>query len=426
MASVSDELTALAAEAYVYGYPLVTDLSMVEACLTKGFGAVPAAPSNRFAHATELVGPSAPFVSINNDTIYSIAQVDLSAGPMVMHVPDTAGAYYVLQFVDAWTNNFAYVGRRATGTGESEWLIVPPGWAGRAPEGVAGVIEAPTAVVSVVGRFACDGPDDLPRVQALQKDLTLTPLHVSPASGLPETDPGIPEELLFFERMRGWMADFPPSVADQDHQDRFQPLGLLEEGPSPYGPGADPALVRDLTAGPAAGKARLEEALTSPQGKESGEPGAWAMNLHLFDHNLDHLGVGTLVSPEWRIADREKSYLVRAVAARAGLWGNHGYEAVYAHTFTDSDGRPLDGSPAYVLRFDQPPPVDAFWSLTMYETPDYHLVDNPADRYSIGDRTRGLVHGDDGSLTIHLQHDRPADPTEAANWLPTPREDSGP
>ncbi|MFF1798546.1 DUF1214 domain-containing protein, partial [Kitasatospora sp. NPDC058263] len=123
---------------------------------------------------------------------------------------------------------------------------------------------------------------------------------------------------------------------------------------------------------------------------------------------------------EWRIPDRRAAYLSRAAAARAGLWGNHAYEATYAMTYDDADGRPLSGAHRYTLRLDQPPPAEAFWSVTMYGLPDYYLVANPIERYSIGDRTPGLVYAEDGSLTLRLQHDRPTDPAEEANWLPTP------
>ncbi|MFB6422318.1 DUF1254 domain-containing protein [Streptomyces microflavus] len=419
------DLVDLAAEAYIYGYPLVYDLSMMGTSLRDGFGALSAAPFNRFAHSKHLADHRTEFVSVNNDTLYSIAQLDLTGGPLRLHVPDTGGAYYVLQFVDAWTNNFAYVGRRATGTGEGDWLIVPPGWSGSVPDGVRGVIDAPTAVVTVAGRNACDGPGDLPRVRALQEQFTLTPLDGRPhRTGLPTPEPGVPEELRFFEELRVWMADFPPSPADQAYQDRFQPLGLLEEGPSPYA-AADPALVGALTQGLERGRARVEGVSRAGTGG-GGRPGSWNTNPHLFDYNLDHLGVGTIDSPEWRIADREASYLDRAVAARIGLWGNHGYEAVYAQTFQDSEGRQLNGAHSYALRFPEPPPVESFWSVTMYDTPDYYLVDNPAGRYSIGDRTPGLVHADDGSLTLYLSRERPADPARAANWLPAPAGDFRP
>ena len=137
---MTDDLAALAADAYVYGFPLVIDLQAVGGGVD--MGSLAPAPFNSFSHASKLAGPEDRFVSINNDTIYSIAQVDVSGGPVLLCVPDTAGRYYVLQFVDAWTNNFAYVGRRATGTAAGSFLLVPPGWKSDPPDG-ASVIEFP-------------------------------------------------------------------------------------------------------------------------------------------------------------------------------------------------------------------------------------------------------------------------------------------
>ncbi|RKE19774.1 DUF1254 domain-containing protein [Streptomyces sp. TLI_171] len=405
----------LAAEAFVYGYPLVANLDAVGAVHRRGMGPIGPTEWNTFGHASELGTAATHFVSVNNDTLYSMAPLDLSGGPLVLHVPDTGGAYDVLQFVDAWTNNFAYVGRRSSGTAEQTWLIAPPGWQGTAPEDIP-VIVAPTAVAALVVRNSCEGPDDLDRVRALQQQLTLAPLAPGGVlAGLPEPDPGVPEELAFLERMRVWAAAFPPAAADVEFQQRFAPIGLLDAGRSPYLDG--PAeWVAALAKGLAAGKERVEAA-TGSTGEATGE---WSANLHLFDYNLDFLGPGTRAEPQWKIADRRAAYLSRAVAARAGLWGNHAYEAAYATTYNDSDGVPLDGSRAYTLRFEQTPPVGAFWSVTMYSTPDYLLVANEIDRYSIGDRTPGLVYADDGSLTLHLQRERPSDADEFANWLPTP------
>ena len=210
------------------------------------------------------------------------------------------------------------------------------------------------------------------------------------------------------------MLAYPPSSQDQAYQQRFAPLGLLDKDP-PY---ADcPAeLTRALTAGAQAAKQQMETAL-----KQGGTMGpvvnGWTLTFHLFDYNLDYLGLGTIDDPAWKIADRQGSYLARALAARAGLWGNHGYEAAYPMTFVDADGDQLDGHHRYVLRFDQDPPVDAFWSITMYDLPDFYLVANPINRYSIGDRTPGLRHDSDGSLTIVIQHEQPAD---TSNWPPAP------
>ncbi|KAB2583480.1 hypothetical protein BS297_20465, partial [Rhodococcus erythropolis] len=150
--------TELAAQAYIYGFPLVFNLDQVNRYVHDGVGANPAAPFNTFSHARTLAGPADTFVTINNDTVYSMAQIDLSVGPVALHVPDTDGRYYVLQFVDAWTNNFAYVGHRATGTKSGDFLLVPPTWTGT-PTAQTTVIRFPTTVASIVGRWACGGDD---------------------------------------------------------------------------------------------------------------------------------------------------------------------------------------------------------------------------------------------------------------------------
>ena len=407
------DLTALAAEAYVYGFPLVFDLQQVDRFVRQGIGSLSPAPFNRFSHATALASPADRFVSINNDTLYSIAQLDLDAGPLLLRVPDAAGRYYVLQFVDAWTSNFAYVGRRATGTGAGSFLIAPPGWTGRGP-GAARVIEAPTTVATIVGRWACAGPADQPAVHALQGELALDALDDRPVppSGVPWPAAARPE-LGFFEQLRTWLRAFPPAAPDQAYQQRFAPLGLLDPEP-PY---ADPPaeLARALTAGVDTAKQRMDSALKS--GDLAPEVNGWRFTVHSFDYNLDHLGPGTIDNPAWKMKDRRTSYLARALAARAGLWGNHGYEAAYPMTYTDADGDQLDGHHRYTLTFDQEPPVAAFWSITMYDLPDFYLVANPIDRYSIGDRTPGLRRDADGSLTILIQHEQPAD---TSNWLPAP------
>jgi len=408
----TDHLEGLAAEAFIYGFPLVFDLQEVERFTRQGLGALAPAPLNVFSHATSLAGPKDTFVSINNDTLYSIANVDTSGGPVRMDVPDADGRYYVMQFVDAWTNNFAYVGRRATGTAAASHLLVPPAWDGEEPDD-ATVIRCPTAVVSIVGRWAVDGEDDLPIVRALQRDLKLTPS--GDGAGLPTPDPNVPDEVEFFERLRVWAQAFPPAARDRDYQQRFEPLGLLAQQ-SPY---TDPAsdLVAALKAGLAAGREHMEQALESGS---SPQQNGWNLTYHVFDYNLDFFEVGALDEDRWKLPADPGRYLVRALSARGGLWGNHGYEAAYAMVYVDGDGQPLDGRLGYELRFTTPPPCGAFWSVTMYDTPDFYLVENPIGRYSIGDRTPGLHYAEDGSLTIVIQRDEPSEPERRANWLPAP------
>jgi hypothetical protein len=414
------ERVKLAAQAYIYGYPLVYNLREVTEFVAGG-GSLPVqAPFNDFGYARELLGPETKFVSPNNDTLYTLAMCDVRHGPLVLHVPDTGGRYYVLQFVDAWTNNFADIGRRATGTGEASYLLAPEDWTGEPPAGVE-LLSVPSGVFSIIGRVQVDGEADLPAAHALQDQFTLTPLSAADGDSDGELgnvgtpDPRVGEQLAWWEQCRVNLAAFPPPAADAPFLALATQFGLTATE-SPYRD-PDPGLAEVLAAGAAAGQQMIEEL-----GK--GDPAAaingWSTTLHMFDYNLDRLGLGTLNTAEWKIADRTKAYVTRSVIARGGLWGNHGYEANYAFVWTSEDGDPLDGTDhTYELRLTTTPPVDAFWSLTMYDVPDFYLVSNPIDRYSIGDRTPGLETAEDGSVTIYMQTEEP-EAEKRSNWLPAP------
>ncbi|MEZ4504635.1 MAG: DUF1254 domain-containing protein [Thermomicrobiales bacterium] len=419
----------MAVRAYIYGYPMVFDIDEVVEISSSGKMAA-SGPINRFGHATVLGRPSDTFVSINNDTLYSIANCDVTNEPLVLHLPAVGDRYRVMQFVDAWTNNFAYLGTRATGNGEGFFLLAGPNWTGDVPQGMT-LIQAPTNVFSIVGRHAVDGAADIPNVVAVQEQTWLTPLsvypHVSDGSDrklgdwdVAPFDTRVGEDLVFWEKFRSWLKLFPPPAEEKPFVDRLAPLGLLSDE-SPY-VDPDPALAETLKAAQAKGMDTIVAA-----GKQGGaKVNGWSSAAHLFDYNLYRLGPGTIDAPEWKLTDSKVVYAVRAVAANGGLWGNHGYEAYYAWAFVDGDGNQLNGANNYVMHFDTMPPAKAFWSITMYNTPKYYLVENPIDRYSIGDRTPGLQMNDDGSLDIYLQREAPADPKQQANWLPTPEGDFRP
>jgi hypothetical protein len=295
---------------------------------------------------------------------------------------------------------------------------VPAGYAGEVPAGAA-PIEVPSDLALIVGRVQVDGEADLPAVHAVQDGFEITPAPGSGAGdGAPHADPRVAEELAFWERFRVYLRRFPPPPADTLFVELARAAGLLDEE-SPF-IDADTALREALIEGAAKGR-ELVDSLASGHGTA---PGTWTSALHMFDYNLDRCGPGTIDAPEWKISDRKQAYVTRAVAARAGLWGNHGYEADYEIIHQDEHGDALNGEHRYAVTFEPPPPADAFWSLTMYDTPDYYLVDNPIDRYSIGDRTPGLRY-DGGAVTVYLQADSPGD-DKATNWLPAPRGDFRP
>jgi len=424
---MNDKKLSLAAEAYLYGYPLVYNIQEMINTASKPEIAW-SAPVNTFGHARDLLDPETEFVSPNNDTLYTMAMVDVTQEAQVLHLPDTQGRYYVMQFIDAWTNNFAYLGRRATGTQEGYYLLAGPDWHGQVPEGVT-LLRAPTHVFAIVGRYATTGGDDLAQVWALQEDTWLTPLSRYPQQpdksqrtlgdwDLAPYDARVGDDLKFWEQFRACMRLFPPSAIDQVYQRKFEPLGLLAEE-SPY-INPEPALAEALKAGQTEFWAFLEANLAP------GEPvNGWNFMVDAFNYNMDHLGIGTLDTPEWKLGDRATAFFIRAVVARVGLWGNHSYEAAYPSLFLDEHGEQLNGAHKYVLHFDELPPVDAFWSVTMYDIPKFYLVANPINRYSIGDRTPGLKYNSDGSLDIYMQHESPG-PDKESNWLPAPEGDFRP
>jgi hypothetical protein len=416
------EQVKLAAQVFIYGYPLVYSLNEMSRFPRGTATLYPGRtlPYNTFGYIRDLIGPDAHFVSPNNDTLYLLMIGDVRNGPLVLHVPDTQDRYYVLQFADAWSNNFAYVGRRATGTQEASYLIAEHGYSGPVPVGMK-VIHAPSGVFILVGRIAVNGEADLPAAHALQDQFTVTPLSVyqggaapAAAPGLPKADPGVPDDLKWWEKLRVALAAFPPPPADAPFLAICEKFGLTKAESTYIDAPAE--LEQVLMLGQKAAEDKIEELIKTSIKRVNG----WQNTIHVFDYNLDYFEIGTLNSPQWIVAERKMAYILRAVAARAGLWGNHGYEANYQLVYIDAEDKLLDSANRYELHLPVPPPVDAFWSLTMYDASEFYLVANPINRYSIGDRTPGLKYNADGSLTIYMQKDSPGADKES-NWLPTPQ-----
>jgi hypothetical protein len=359
-------------------------------------------PENQLVSIAALTDPSTRTVVLpNHDTTYTVGRVQLAGGPRVIDVPDTAGRYYVIQLLDAYSNTFAYVGRRTTGTRPGSYAVVPPGYKGALPAGVKR-IQSPTNLVWVLGRTLVNDQADMPAVAELMRGYRSTALDAWTAGqrqdplvlgGFPATPPVvIPTGLDYFARLGEILASDPPPRRDACALRAFAKAGI--------GPDLKPT-GRTLVAAFRAGKRIVARA----------------------ERRADRFGAkgyNGWLNPGPYIGAYGRNYLGRAVIATAALGANTRPETVYPLAVDDISGRPLSGRHRYTIRFPrgQQPPANAFWSVTAYGK-DRYLVRNPIDRYAVGDRTKGLRRGRDGSLTIYVQHRRPAG-AAAANWLPVP------
>lgn len=398
---LSGDPRSLSYDAYVYLYPLVTmEVSRRQAVNVAtgqkpGFG-----PPNEFHHIRAF--PPADFRAVvrpNFDTLYSAAWLDLAAGPVILKVLDTRNRYYMLPMLDMWTDVFANPGMRTTGTGAQEFLVVGPGGTLAASDGRP-VIQAPTPWIWVIGRTQTNGPADYEAVHAVQDGFTITPVHhrsyaVDPAEDT-TTEPlrlvnGM-DAVEFFSYACDALRVNPPHATDFSILARIAKLGIVPG--RPFDPGAfDAASFREIEAGAAA-------ALDAIAGTVIGtRVNGWVVATQ---------GLGVYGN----------AYLQRAAVALLGLGANPPEDAVYPLLLTDADGEPAKGEQSYVIHFDadELPPVDAFWSITMYDAEGYQSA-NELNRFAIGDRDP-LTYNPDGSLDILIQHTNPGD--HESNWLPAP------
>ncbi len=398
-----DEARATAEEAYVFAYPMLehyrTFLGMLRAQDSPFYlGAF-----NVFDHDTELLGPEVTeIVRPNNDTLYSKAVLDLRAEPIVLSVPAVPDRYYSFQLIDLYTHNIGYVGTRATGTEAGSYLIAGPSWPPEPPPGIDGVIRSEGPILVALGRTAVRDAADVANVEEIQAGYTLQPLSafLGEPPPAPQPDYAFPpigreqtRSPAFLEVFAFLMGQLEVDPSEEEMIGRFLALRDALGEPGIYGAvqeGMEAARQRIRSAAPDLGKQR----------------DGWFLLTGLFGNREGMQG----------------KYLTRAAAAMLGLWGNDEEEAYYPSTGADGQGVPLDGSQhRYELRFarEELPDVEAFWSITMYGLPGQHMVANPIDRYSIGDRTEGVVYEEDGSLAILVQAESPG-PEQEANWLPAP------
>jgi len=380
---------ALAMEAAIYGLPSVYQYREMFAQAVD-----PASPRyvgfNRFAHDRDLAGPDyKAFKSPNSDTLYSNAWLDLTGGPVLIETPDVPLKYYTLNFLDMFSNA-SNIGTRTFGSKAGRYLIVPARWTGEPPPGVT-LFRVATPHAWILIRVFAQTPAEVAIARKVQDTVKIVPLSPSPRA-VDYPPPDVNTAGGFFRVLDHVLrTDGHPDQEDALIY-RFRTIGI--GGPEPFDP---TRLDAETRAGMEAG---FQEA------------------MKMIAASRAQLGVPT--GTGWSRVEKARygfNYLSRATVNYVGLGANVDAENLSFNTFTDGKGRPLDGSKGdYTLSF-KPPPVNAFWSVTLYDAGTLALHPNELGRYLVNDRTPGLKTNRDGTIDLRIQHARPRD---AANWLPAP------
>ncbi len=410
---VTDDLVrTIGVEAYLYFYPLITmDITRKQSTNIAAGKELGKGPMNTFVSVPAY--PPADLklvVRVNFDTLYSIAWLDLTNEPLAISVPDTGGRYYLLPMLDMWTDVFASPGSRTTGTQAASFLVTPPGWTGTVPSAFTRV-RAPTPYVWIIGRTKTDGPRDYPAVNQIQAGFRVTPLSQwgkPPTPVAAKIDPTVDMKTppkaqvdampagAYFAYAAELLKLHPPHLTDEPLIDRMKRIGI-ESGKGFDLASVEPAVRKVLEGVPLEAQTLMAWKVPSMARVVNG----WSMNT-------DTMGV------------YGNYYLKRAMVTQLGLGANLPEDAIYPFNIGDATGKPLDGANRYSIHFDKDalPPVDAFWSITLYDA-DGFQVGNPLDRFAVSS-WMPFKYNTDGSLDLFFQNDSPG-PDKEANWLPAPK-----
>jgi hypothetical protein len=412
------EARALAIEGYVYAYPLVT-MEMTRRIMTNVASPEGTrAPMGQFVRARTY--PDASFRDVtapNADTLYTTAWIDVSKEPWILSLPDMKGRYFLFPMLDGWTNVFQVPGKRTTGTKAQKYAITGPGWSGTLPEGVT-EYKSPTGMVWILGRIYSTGtPQDYKDVHALQDQVSVVPLAAYGKPYTPEpgnVDPAIDmktavreqvnamDAAAYFKLFAELLKTNPPTGEDAPIAAKLAKIGVV--------PGQDfdaaklePAVAKGLAGAPKPAQELIMGWLKA---------GIAAGDLKLENGWLFTTRTGLYGT----------SYLQRALITAIGLGANRPQDAVYPTSEGPDVLKKYSGDKKYVMRFAKGglPPVDGFWSLTMYDK-DYFFVANPLNRYTLSQRNK-LKTNADGSVDLLIQHESPGRDKES-NWLPAPKDE---
>ncbi|WP_353064616.1 DUF1254 domain-containing protein [Tunturibacter psychrotolerans] len=401
--------------AYIWGWPLVNNLN--RALGVKDLpgpgrvgGVVPAAPPGRISMLTDYISAEERFVTCpNQDTVYGAGFQHVDTIPVVVQVPDFGGRFFTYQIADARTNSFGNIGKQY-GTKSGFYLVVGPNWRGSVPHGITGVLQSPTDLVAIFPRvFQDDTPEDKAAIQPLLNQIVVyplsefdgkmktmdwksTPSFPAPPSTGGETKWVVPEK--FFDELAVILKQVPPMPGEESLYANFQ--SVLDAAAK------DPKLKQTLTQTAVA----AEKDLVSP----------------LFDFHMNGRPIGNGWNSPSNGANWGYDYLSRTATARSNMYDNAPQETRYIYTDFDSSGQRLNGAHGYTVTFPagQTPPVDGFWSLTLYNK-EHLFSPNSLGRFSLGTKSKSMKQNPDGSLTIYVQNASPgADKQD--NWIPAPKD----
>jgi hypothetical protein len=411
-ALTEDQSHAIAVDAYLYFYPLVTiDITRKQSVNVEPGKEFGKGPMNMFVSVPAF--PPADLkvvVRINFDTLYSIAWLDLTKEAQIVSVPNTHGRFYLLPMLDMWSDVFASPGWRTTGTQAGNFLVTPPGWNGTVPDGFTR-IAAPTPYVWIIGRTRTDGPADYPAVHEIQAALKVTPLSrwgkapepvtvtIDPTVDM-KTPPKVQADTMPADKYFTYAAELlklhPPHITDEPIIAQMKRIGI-EPGKSFDFNKLDPVVQRALMSAPDDAHQVMNWKLATIARVANG----WSMNT-------DTMGV------------YGNYYLKRAMVTQIGLGANLPEDAIYPLNLFDDTGKPLDGANKYTIHFDKgaAPPVNGFWSVTLYDS-DGFQVGNVLNRFAVSSWMKFKTNPD-GSLDLYFQNESPGTDKES-NWLPAPK-----
>jgi len=414
------EAKQIAKEAYIYGFPLVLNYKTMYSYAIDKKSPEYKGDFNKLACVARVYTPEdKAIVTPNSDTPYCMAWVDMRSEPVVFTIPEIEKKrFYEVQLIDLYTHNFTYVSTVATGNVPGKYLLAGPDWKGEVPKDITKVIPCETQFLFSIHRTQLFNPSDIDNLKKIQDAYRIEPLSTflgtkapsaAAAIDFPEWKEGAEFNAQFFNYLDFMMSLVKTPEEEQELMKKFAKIGLGGEDKLDINK-LSPEIQKALEEGAKEGLSAIKEFGT----KASTDPLASAkvfgtrafLNKSAKDnYNLDDL------------------FMIRAVAAQMGIYGNSGAEAIYPTYLVDAEGTPFDASQnSYTMTFKKGefPPVTAFWSLTMYDGKTQLLIDNPLKRYLLNSpMMEQFVLGEDGSLTIYVQKESPGKQLES-NWLPAP------